>query len=105
MSTGSPGSRPGVDTPRQSTAHSRCATTRGRSSATSPSTSRSARGDHGRRPVLQIVLPPRTGKTVLAGHVIGLSGLTATRDGPTRVLVEQTRRLFGDASGVPVGEP
>jgi len=50
------------------------------------------------------VLPPRTGKTVLAGHVIGRSSLTATVIVPTRVLVEQTCRLFSDLlPGVPVG--
>jgi superfamily II DNA or RNA helicase len=63
-----------------------------------------AAGTTGAISFCRIVLPPRTGKTVLAGHVIGRSGLTATVIVPTRVLVEQTCRLLGDLlPGVPVG--
>ena len=52
----------------------------------------------------RIVLPPRTGKTVLAGHVISRSGLTATVVVPTRILAQQTCRLLADMlPGVPVG--
>lgn len=39
----------------------------------------------------RIVLPPRTGKTVIAGHILAQSGLPAVFVVPTRVLVEQTR--------------
>lgn len=38
----------------------------------------------------RIVLPPRTGKTVIAGHILARSGLPAVFVVPTRVLVEQT---------------
>ncbi len=44
----------------------------------------------------RIVLPPRTGKTVLAGEIIGRCGLTATIVVPTRTLIQQTRRLLGE---------
>ncbi len=44
----------------------------------------------------RIVLPPRTGKTALAGEIIGRSGLAATVIVPTRILVQQTRRLLGE---------
>jgi hypothetical protein len=58
----------------------------------------------GASPFCRIVLPPRTGKTVLAGHVIGRSGLTATVVVPTRTLAQQTCRLLEDMlPGVPVG--
>lgn len=39
----------------------------------------------------RIVLPPRTGKTVIAAHILAQSGLPAVFVVPTRVLVEQTR--------------
>jgi superfamily II DNA or RNA helicase len=39
----------------------------------------------------RIVLPPRTGKTVIAGHILARCGLSAIFVVPTRVLVEQTR--------------
>lgn len=38
----------------------------------------------------RIVLPPRTGKTVIAGHILARSGLPSVFVVPTRVLVEQT---------------
>jgi superfamily II DNA or RNA helicase len=44
----------------------------------------------------RIVLPPRTGKSVLAVEIIGRSGLTATIIVPTRTLIQQTRRLLGE---------
>lgn len=52
----------------------------------------------------RIVLPPRTGKTVIAGHIIGRSGLRTTLIVPTRTLVEQTARELGMLlPGVPIG--
>ncbi len=41
-------------------------------------------------PLGRIVLPPRTGKTVIAGHIIRALGLTAVFLEPTQALVEQT---------------
>lgn len=64
------------------------------------------RPDHGvaPSPFCRIILPPRTGKTVIAGHIIGRSGLTATVVVPTRTLVWQTQRVIGEMlPGVPVG--
>lgn len=52
----------------------------------------------------RIILPPRTGKTVIAGHIIGRSGLRATVIVPTRTLVEQTARVLRDLlPGMSVG--
>jgi type III restriction/modification enzyme restriction subunit len=45
-----------------------------------------------RVPFCRIILPPRTGKTVVTGHIIDRAGLTATFIVPTRTLLEQTRR-------------
>lgn len=42
----------------------------------------------------RIVLPPRTGKTVVAGKIISMSGLTATFVVPTKALVRQTAKEF-----------
>ena len=56
-------------------------------------------------PFGRIILPPRTGKTVVAAHLIARTGLTATFIVPTRTLVEQTVREFGvHAAGVRVGK-
>lgn len=64
----------------------------------------SAAGGVGPAGFCRIVLPPRTGKTVLAGEIIGRSGLTATIVVPTRTLIQQTRRLLGELlPGTPVG--
>jgi len=55
-------------------------------------------------PFCRIVLPPRTGKTVIAGHVIDRAGLTSTVLVPTRTLVGQTMRILGMLlPGVPIG--
>jgi hypothetical protein len=55
-------------------------------------------------PFCRIILPPRTGKTVIAGHIIDRTGLTATFIVPTRALVEQTvRELARRAPGVAIG--
>ena len=52
----------------------------------------------------RIILPPRTGKTVIAGHIIDRTGLTTTVVVPTRTLVRQTARLLRQMlPGVPVG--
>jgi hypothetical protein len=52
----------------------------------------------------RIVLPPRTGKTVVAAHLIAKAGLTAAFLVPTRVLVEQIAdELVRHLPGVPVG--
>lgn len=45
-----------------------------------------------RAPFCRIILPPRTGKTVVAGHIIDRAELTATFVVPTRTLLEQTVR-------------
>jgi hypothetical protein len=42
-----------------------------------------------RPPFCRIIQPPRTGKTVVAGHIIGRTGLTSTFIVPTRTLVDQ----------------
>jgi superfamily II DNA or RNA helicase len=63
------------------------------------SASRTPPGGSGR-----IVLPPRTGKTVIAGHILARTGLLAAFVVPTRVLAEQTARMLSDQlPGVPVG--
>lgn len=55
-------------------------------------------------PFGRIVLPPRTGKTVIAAHLIGRSGLMAAVIVPTRALVMQTvRELRTHAPNAPVG--
>lgn len=52
----------------------------------------------------RIVQPPRTGKTVVAAHVVGLSGLCATFVVPSRTLVRQTcEELRVHLPGVRVG--
>jgi hypothetical protein len=52
----------------------------------------------------RIVLPPRTGKTVIAGHIVARTGLLTAFVVPTRVLAEQTARMLADQlPGVPVG--
>jgi RNA polymerase sigma factor (sigma-70 family) len=55
-------------------------------------------------PRCRIVLPPRTGKTVIAGHIIAHTGLVSAFVVPTRALVGQTvrelRQLMPD---VPLG--
>lgn len=43
-------------------------------------------------PMGRVILPPRTGKTVLAGAFIAGAGLNATVIVPTKTLVEQSRR-------------
>ncbi|HEX7599975.1 MAG TPA: DEAD/DEAH box helicase family protein, partial [Polyangiaceae bacterium] len=40
----------------------------------------------------RIILPPRTGKTVIAGHIIARTGLRSTFIVPTKTLVVQTAR-------------
>lgn len=40
----------------------------------------------------RIMLPPRTGKTVIAGHIVARTGLHTAFVVPTRVLAEQTAR-------------
>ena len=65
--------------------------------ATSPSNGR-------RSPYCRIVLPPRTGKTVIAGYIIGQTGLTTTFVVPTKTLVAQTaREIERQLLGVPIG--
>lgn len=55
-------------------------------------------------PFCRIVLPPRTGKTVIAAHIIARTGLTATILVPTLTLVHQTARsLLRQLPGVPIG--
>jgi len=57
-----------------------------------------------RLPLCRIIQPPRTGKTVVAGHIIDRTGLTATFLVPTRALVEQTvRELTRQVPGVAIG--
>ncbi len=46
-------------------------------------------------PFCRIIQPPRTGKTVVAGHIIDRTGLTSTFIVPTRTLVDQTVRELG----------
>jgi len=62
-----------------------------------------------RSPYCRIVLPPRTGKTVIAGHIIARTGLGATFVVPSRALVLQTaaeleRQLPGLHPGVFYGD-
>lgn len=55
-------------------------------------------------PFGRIVLPPRTGKTVIAGHLIAHSGLLTAFLVPTRTLVEQTaRELAKQIPSLPIG--
>ena len=55
-------------------------------------------------PAGRVVLPPRTGKTVIAGHLVARSCLTTAFVVPTRTLVEQTvRELRTMLPDVPVG--
>lgn len=52
----------------------------------------------------RIILPPRTGKTIIAGHIVARSGLHATFIVPTKTLVLQTAREFRALlPNVPVG--
>jgi putative addiction module killer protein len=58
----------------------------------------------GSSPFGRIVQPPRTGRTVIAAHLVGRSRLTATFIVPTRTLVAQTAREFPKhLPGTPVG--
>ncbi len=55
-------------------------------------------------PFCRIVLPPRTGKTVVAGELIFQTGLRATFVVPTKTLVVQTRTLLADLlPEIPIG--
>ena len=56
-------------------------------------------------PCCRIILPPRTGKTIIAGHIIALTGLPSTIVVPTRTLVLQTvESLSSQLNGsVPIG--
>lgn len=56
-------------------------------------------------PCCRIILPPRTGKTIIAGHIIALTALPATIVVPTRTLVLQTvESLSSQLNGsVPIG--
>ncbi len=56
-------------------------------------------------PFCQIILPPRTGKTVIAGHIIAMTGLSATIIVPTRALVIQTADALKEQlnGSVPLG--
>lgn len=57
-----------------------------------------------RPPFCRIILPPRTGKTVVAGHIVDRAALTATFIVPTRTLLEQTvRELARLVPGVEIG--
>jgi len=57
-----------------------------------------------RAPFCRIILPPRTGKTVVAGHIIDRAELAATFIVPTRTLLEQTvRELAWHVPGVKIG--
>ncbi|MBC7975235.1 MAG: DEAD/DEAH box helicase family protein, partial [Myxococcales bacterium] len=57
-----------------------------------------------RPPFCRIILPPRTGKTVVAGHIIDRAELAATFIVPTRTLLEQTvRELARQLPGVAIG--
>jgi len=57
-----------------------------------------------RAPFCRIILPPRTGKTVVAGHIIDRAELAATFIVPTRTLLEQTvRELALQVPGVKIG--
>lgn len=55
-------------------------------------------------PTGRIVLPPRTGKTVIAGQILSGAGMMTTIIVPTRTLVQQTaRELRQQLPNVPVG--
>jgi superfamily II DNA or RNA helicase len=57
-----------------------------------------------RPPFCRIILPPRTGKTAVAGHIIDRSSLTAAFIVPTRALLDQTmRELALWVPGVAIG--
>lgn len=57
-----------------------------------------------RAPFCRIILPPRTGKTVVAGHIVDRAELTSTFIVPTRTLLEQTvRELTRLVPGVEIG--
>lgn len=57
-----------------------------------------------RAPTGRIVLPPRTGKTVIAGQIIAASGMMTVFIVPTKTLVEQTvRALHEQLPDIPVG--
>jgi hypothetical protein len=57
-----------------------------------------------RAPFCRIILPPRTGKTVVAGHIIDRTELATTFIVPTRTLLEQTvRQLERQLPGVKIG--
>lgn len=57
-----------------------------------------------RPPLCRIVLPPRTGKTVVAAHIIERTGLTATFVVPTKTLVRQVAaELEARLPGIPIG--
>jgi superfamily II DNA or RNA helicase len=55
-------------------------------------------------PFCRIVLPPRTGKTVIAASIIQLTGLCSVFVVPTKTLVTQTAREFASLlPAIPVG--
>lgn len=55
-------------------------------------------------PFCRIVLPPRTGKTVIAGEIISQTGLCSAFVVPTKVLVQQTMQMLRTLlPGVPIG--
>ena len=55
-------------------------------------------------PTGRIILPPRTGKTVLAGQIVAGAGMMTTFIVPTRTLVEQASSdLREQLPGIPVG--
>jgi type III restriction/modification enzyme restriction subunit len=57
-----------------------------------------------RAPFCRIILPPRTGKTVVAGHIIDRAELATTFIMPTRTLLEQmVRELQRQVPGVKIG--
>jgi len=52
----------------------------------------------------RIVLPPRTGKTVVAGQILCLTGLCATFVVPSKTLIKQTEAEFTNLlQGMPIG--
>ena len=52
----------------------------------------------------RVVLPPRTGKTVVAGSIIARTGLISTFVVPSKALVRQTsKELRAQIPGVPIG--
>ncbi|TAL19345.1 hypothetical protein EPN90_03830 [Patescibacteria group bacterium] len=55
-------------------------------------------------PFGRIILPPRTGKTVIASRLIGGTGLPSLFIVPTRTLVDQiTNELAAQLPGIPIG--